>query len=94
MILYNGTPGELLDSLRYKCLHEKAATYTPCIYPQTLPLTSAAAIPEPLIVYLQVLEWKESRHELNPLERGWKNGDDKTYTIITDLPPELLKITR
>ena len=41
--LYNGKPGESLDSLRYKRFCENIATNTSCIHPQTLPPTSAAA---------------------------------------------------
>ena len=42
--VYNGTPGESLDSLRYKRFCKKVATNTMCyIHPQTLPPTSAAA---------------------------------------------------
>ena len=40
--LYNGTPGESLDSLCYKCFSKIIATNTSCIHPQTLPPISAA----------------------------------------------------
>ena len=95
--VYNGTPEESLDSLRYKCFCEKVATTTVCIYPQTLPPTSAAAKYHSLRVYYQIQEWKGCSAEMQPLEWGWKKVEGKLMPVLTDLPPapdELLKIIR
>ena len=97
--VYNGTPGESLDSLRYKCFCEKVATNTMCIriHPQTLPPTSAAAKYHSLRVYFQIQEWKDCSAEMQPLEWGWKKSEGKLMPVLTDLPPapdELLKIVR
>ena len=77
VILYNGTPGESLDSLRYKCFYEKVSMNTSCIHPQTLPPTSAAAKYHSLRVYFQILEWKGSGDKIRPLDWGWKKSDGK-----------------
>ena len=95
--LYNGKPGESLDSLRYKRFCEKIATNTSRIHPQTLPPTSAAAKYHSLRVYFQILGWKGHSSEMNPLEWGWKKSDEKFMPLHTDLPPapsEILKIIR
>ena len=95
--MYNGTPGESLDFLRYKRFCEKAATNTMCIQPQTLPPTSAAAKYHNLCVYFQIQEWKSCGGELQPLEWGWKKNERMLMPVLTDMPPapdELLKITR
>ena len=97
VILYNGTPGESLDSLRYKRFYEKVFTNTSCIHPQTLPPTSSAAKYHSLRVYFQILEWKGSDDEIRPLEWGWKKSDGQLMPVLTDLPPapdELLKMIR
>ena len=97
VILYNGTPGESLDSLRYKRFYEMVSTNTSCIHPQTLPTTSAAAKYHRLRVYFQILEWKGSGDKISPLEWGWKKSDGKLMPVLTDLPPapdELLKMIR
>ena len=85
--VYNGTPGESLDSLRYKRFCEKVATTTMCIRPQTLPPTSAAAKYHSLRVYYQIQEWKGCSAEMQPLEWGWKKVEGKLMPVLTDLPP-------
>ena len=77
VILYNGTPVESLDSLRYKCFYEKVSMNTSCIHPQTLPPTLAAAKYHSLHVYFQILEWKGSGDKIRPLDWGWKKSDGK-----------------
>ena len=62
--VYNGTPEESLDSLRYKRFCEKVATNTMCIHPQTLPPTSAAAKYHSLHIYFQIQEWKGCSAEM------------------------------
>ena len=97
VILYNGTPGESLDYLRYKRFYEKVSTNTSCIHPQTLPPTSAAAKYHSLRVYFQILEWKGSGDKISPLEWRWKKSDGKLMPVLIDLPPapdELLKMMR
>lgn len=74
--VYNGTPGESLDSLRYKCFCEKVVTNTMCIHPQTLPPTSAAVKYHSLHVYYQIQEWKGCSAEMQPLEWGWKRSKE------------------
>jgi len=69
--LYNGKPGESLDSPHYKHFCEKIATNTSHIHPQTMPPTLAAAKYHSLQVYFQILEWKGHSGEMNPLEWGW-----------------------
>ena len=64
--LYNGKPGEKLDSLRYKRFCEKVATSTSFVSPQVLPPTSAAAKYHCLRVYFQILEWKGCTNEVSP----------------------------
>ncbi len=92
--IYNGKPGEILDSLRF-C--EKVATNTTQVQPQTLPPTSAAAKYHSLRVYLQIqhLQWKG--HELQPEEWGWRVCEGGLMPMHTDLPPasdELQRIIR
>ena len=70
VILYNGRPGESLDSLHYKRFYEKVSTNAFCIHPQTLPPTSAAAKYHSLKVYFQILEWKGRGDKIRPLEWG------------------------
>ena len=87
VILYNGTPGESLDSLHYKHFYEKVSTNTSCIHPETLTPTSAAAKYHSLRVYFQILKWKGSGEESRPLEWGCKKSDGKVTPVLTDLPP-------
>ena len=68
--IYNGKPGEILDTLRYKCFCEKVATNTSHVKPQTLPPTSAAAKYHSLRVYFQVQQWKMSSFQ-------WNGGGEK-----------------
>ena len=70
--IYNGKPGEILDSLRYKRFCEKVATNTSHVKTQTLPPTSAAVKYHSLRVYLQVQQWKVSGDDLLPVEWGWR----------------------
>ena len=51
--IYNGKPGEVLDSLCYKRFCEKVATNISHLQPQSLPLISAAAKYHSLRVYFQ-----------------------------------------
>ncbi|KAL7395312.1 hypothetical protein ABVT39_014279 [Epinephelus coioides] len=67
LCLYNGKPGEGLDSLRHKRFCEKVATSTSHVQPQSLP-TSAAAKYHSLRVYCQVQQWKGTIDELLPQE--------------------------
>ena len=95
--LYNGKPGEKLDSLRYKRFFEKVSTSTSFVSPQALPPTSAAAKYHCLRVYFQILEWKGCANKVSPLDWGWKRSDGKLMPVLTDLPPapdELLKMIR
>ena len=95
--IYNGRPGEDLDSLRYKRFCEKLATNTSHVRPQTLPPTSAAAKYHSLRVYLQIQQWKGSRDDLSPVEWGWKESEGGLTPVHTDLPPapeELLRVIR
>ena len=57
--LYNGKSGKGLDSLRYQRYHEKVATNTLQVQPQTLLPTSAVALYHGCHVYFQVQQWKE-----------------------------------
>ncbi|KAK3705553.1 hypothetical protein QZH41_000251 [Actinostola sp. cb2023] len=67
--LYNGKPGNGLDSLRYHRYCEKLATKNTQIQPQNLPPTSAAARYHSLRVYLQVRQWKDdSNHKIGCTE--------------------------
>ncbi len=84
--IYNGKPGEILDSLRYKRFCEKVATNTTQVQPQTLP---AAAKYHSLRVYLQIQQWKGQ--ELQP---GWRVCEGGLMPMHTDLPDELLRIIR
>ena len=59
--VYNGTPGESLDFLHYKCFCKKAAENAMYIYPQTLPpsyVLLATAKHHSLYVHFQIQEWK------------------------------------
>ena len=93
--MYNGKPGELLDSLRYKRFCEKVATNTSHVQPQSLPPTSAAAKYHSLRVYLQIKQWKDSENDLLPIEWGWRESEGGLLPVHTDLAPapdELLRI--
>ena len=96
--IYNGKPGEVLDSLRYKRFCEKVATSISHLQPQSLPPTSAAAKYHSLHVYFQVQQWKGSgEDELQPEQWGWKETEGGLMPIHTDLPPaldELLRVIR
>ena len=73
--VYNGTPGESLDSLRYKRFCEKVATNTMCIYSSSDSTSNFSCCKIPyysLRVYFQIQEWKGCSAELQPLEWGWK----------------------
>ena len=95
--IYNGRPGEDLDSLRCKRFCEKVATNTSHVQPQTLPPTSAAAKYHSLRVYLQIQQWKGSGDDFSPVEWGWKESEGGLTPVHTDLPPapeELLRVIR
>ncbi|KAJ8377274.1 hypothetical protein AAFF_G00261830 [Aldrovandia affinis] len=97
LCLYNGKPGEGLDSLRHNRFCEKVATSTSHVQPQSLPPTSAAAKYHSLCVYYQVQQWKGTVDELLPQEWGWKESDGGLVPVQTDLPPaplELLRVIR
>ena len=68
--IYNGKPGKILDTLRYKRFCEKVATNTSHVKPQTLSPISAAAKYHSFRVYFQVQQWKGSGDELLPVEWG------------------------
>ena len=68
--MYNGTLGETLDYVRYKCFCAKVARNTSHIQPKTLPPTSTAAKFHSLHVYYQVQEWKGAGDGLLPEEWG------------------------
>ena len=95
--MYNGKPGELLDSLRYKRFCEKVATNTSHVQPQSLPPTSAAAKYHSLRVYFQIKQWKDSENDLLPIEWGWRESEGGLLPVHTDLAPapdELLRVIR
>jgi hypothetical protein len=95
--LYNGKPGEGLNSLRHNRFCEKVATSTSHVQPQSLPPTSAAAKYHSLRVYYQVQQWKGTVDELLPQDWGWKESDGRLFPVQTDLPPapqELLQVIR
>ena len=95
--LYNGKPGEGLNSLRYDRFCEKVATSTSHVQPQSLPPTSAAAKYHSLRVYYQVQQWKGTVDDLLPQDWGWKECDGMFFPVQTDLPPapqELLQVIR
>ena len=84
--VYNGTVGESLDSLCYKCFFEKVAKNAVCIHHQTLPPPTSAAVKyHSLHVYLQLQEWKGCSAEMQPLEWGWKKSEGKLLQVLTDL---------
>ena len=95
--MYNGKPGELLDSLRYKRFCEKVATNTSHVQPQSLPPTSAAGKYHSLRVYFQIKQLKDSENDLLPIEWGWRESEGGLLQVHTDLPPapdELLRVIR
>ena len=96
--IYNGKPGEVLDSLRYKRFCEKVPTNISHLQPQSLPPPSAAAKYHSLRAYFQVQQWKGSgEDELQPEQWGWKETEGGLMPIHTDLPPapdELLRVIR
>ena len=97
VITYNGKPGEELDSLRYQRFHEKVATNTSHVQPQSLPPTSGAAKYHSLRVYFQIQQWKGNGDELLPVEWGWKESEAGLMPTQTNLPPapdELLRVIR
>ena len=83
VVLYNGKPGEKLDSLRYKQFFEKVSTSTFFVSPQAQPPTSAAAKYHCLRVYFQILEWKGCANEVSPLDWGWKRSNGKLMPACT-----------
>ncbi|XP_052787427.1 uncharacterized protein LOC128222459 isoform X1 [Mya arenaria] len=95
--LYNGKPGEGLNSLRYNRFCEKVATSSSYVQLQSLPPTSAAAKYHSLRVYYQVQQWKGTVNNLLPQDWGWKESDGLLFPVQTDLPPasqELLQVIR
>ena len=97
VILYNGTPGESLDSLRYRRFCEKVSTNTSSLHPQVLPPTSAATKYHSFRVYFQILEWKGIGDIFSLLDWEWKKIDGKFMPVFTDMSPapnELLKMIR
>lgn len=94
-ILYNGRPGESLDTLRYKQFSKKVATKKSAVLVNSLSPTTAAAKYHILRVYFQTQQWLGNEN-LNPEEFGWKKSN-RFKPITTDMdpaPPELLKKIR
>ena len=95
--LYNGSPSEGLDSLRFRRFANKVMTSTTFVQVHTLPLSSAAASYHSLRVYLQVQTWIGNGDSMEPLEWGWDRTDNMLLPIKTHLQPapdDLLKIIR
>ena len=79
-----------------KCFCTKVARNTSHIQLKTLP-TSAAAKFYSLCVYYQVQEWKGAGDGLLPEEWGWKESEEMSVPVTTDLlpaPDDLLHIIR
>lgn len=94
--LYGGHPGEGLDELRHRLFCEKVSKSTAAVQVHTLPPASAAARYHSARVYYQVLEWINPDENLDPLEWGWTQMNEKLEPCKADLPaaPEsLLKVT-
>ncbi len=95
--MYNGKPGESINSVRYKRFCERVAKNTSHIQPQTLPPTSSAAKFHSLRVYYQVQQWKGKGDSLKPEEWGWRESEGILIPVTTDVlpaPDDLLHIIR
>lgn len=85
--LYYGKSEEGLDSLRYRLYCENVATNTSQVQPQSLPLTSAAAMYHSIRVYFQVQQWKGADETMSTEDWGWKACDGLFLPVMTHLPP-------
>ena len=98
--LYTGAVGDTLDKLRLLRFHQKVATSTRFVQPETLPPTSSAAMYHSLRVYLQVQTWKEESRlgpHLHPQNLGWRPVEGKLVPMQCDMdvaPKTLLKVVR
>lgn len=97
LCLYNGKPGEGLNTLRHIRFCEKVAASSLLVQPYSLPPSAAAAKYHSLRVYYQLQQWKGSVDKLSPQEWGWEESDVGFVPVQTDLgpaPQELLKVVR
>jgi 5'-3' exonuclease len=76
VLLYNGSPKESLDELRYRLFCSKVAVGTTCVQVHTLPPTSAAARIHSLRVYFQVQEWLGNKLTVQPTQCGWRHDHE------------------
>ena len=83
--LYNGKPGEKLDTLRLEHFYQKVSSCTSFVQPHTLPPTSSSAKYHSLHVYHQVQQWNGI--DMKAEEWGWKVCDGKMLPLQTDLKP-------
>ena len=81
--LYNGRPGDKIDTLWVQHFHRKVSPSTSCVQPQTLPSTLAAAKYHSLRVNHQVHQWRSA--QWCATEWGWRLKDDKMSLVATDL---------
>ena len=95
--MYNGSPTDTLDELRYKKFTEKVALSTSFVQVHSLPPTSDACKYHSMRTYLQVQQWLHPDCNLNPEDWGWRVHDDRFEPCMADLPPApdaLLQIIR
>ena len=83
--LYNGKPGEKLDTLRFHRFCHKVSSSTSYVQPRNLPPTSSAARYHSLRVYHQVQQWKGV--DLNVEQWGWQITEGQMIPIQTDRKP-------
>ena len=95
--LFNGKVQDNVNKLRVRKFHEKTASSTAMVQPQTLPPTSAATKYHSLRVYHQVQVWKGNEVAVPPEQWGWKVVNGLMVPVLSDLPPapqELLEVIR
>ena len=85
--LFNGKVQDNVNKLRLRKFHEKTASSTAMVQPQTLPPTSAATKYHSLRVYHQVQVWKGNEVAVPPEQWGWKVVNGLMVPVLTDLPP-------
>jgi 5'-3' exonuclease len=94
--LYKGTPEDTLDKLRLRRFHQKVATSTSVVQPESLPPTSSAARYHSLRVYLQVQVWTGCT-DINQQTFGWKEVEGSFIPRQCDMevaPKTLLEVVR
>lgn len=92
ILLFKGKAGQKLNVVRYEKYKEKIATETSNVLAKRLPPTESATAYHSLRAYFQIQTWMQQNKELDPLDYGWKETNNRFTPILTNLPPAPSKL--